>query len=130
MRYCKMISSLLRKSTSIFNKSGHYPQSESSLITQLRSRGTQSSTVSKCKDIYLIYFLLDPFRNKKSNLSAHLKPNICSLSLSATEELVQTTFNAHNKSASLQSICCISLCLKYVWLEITTKVWQCRVLLL
>lgn len=109
MLYCKEISGLLRKSCSIFNKSGHYLQSESSLITRLYGRGTQSSTASECKDIYLTYFLLAPSRNKGSELSTLLKPNICRLSLPATEESVQTTVNVRNKSASLQSICCTPL---------------------
>lgn len=76
----------------------------------------QSSTASK--DICLTYFVLDSF------LTALLKPNTCRLSLPETEESVQTTFNASNKAASLQSICCIQLHRRSVTLKTTTEVWQ------
>jgi len=106
MLYCKMVSGLPRKSTSIFNKSEHYPQSESALITQSYSRVTQSPTASKCKDVYLTCFLLDPFRNRATSLQFWSQ-------IFAGFHSLHRTFNACNKPASRQSICCASLCMEY-----------------
>lgn len=99
--------------------SGHYPWHKS-FITHMAEK--QSSTASN--DICLTYVVVDLFRNKESNLTALLKPNTCRLSVPATEESAQTTFNASNKPASLQSLCCMQLHRRSASLKIITEVWQ------
>lgn len=87
----------------------------------------QSSTANK--DICLTYFVLDSFRNKESNLTALLKPNTCRLSLPATEESVQTTFNASNKPASIPPVQLLYPAIQEIYIT-QNNYWSMAVLLI